>query len=97
MQVKFGTQIILAASIIVGVIYFMISTKSLIDLRNAILFGVVTFLVITWFALKVDTGAKYSAFCLSGDKNVNYWRVAHVLFPIGDLVNVVAFHTCNKK
>ena len=70
-----------------------------------ILIALLLFAILTHILVKVETSAIYSMKCIHG---INYrtklksfqhglFRFLHLLPLVGDLVNVVLFHTCTRK
>ena len=70
-----------------------------------VVFALVIFAILTHILVKVETSAIYSMKCIYG---TNYrtelktsthglFRFLHLLPLVGDVVNVVLFHTCTRK
>jgi hypothetical protein len=110
-NVKIGTWIIIAITIVLTII-FVVTNETKEDETNEysaghyILFAIVTFAIVTFLALKTEMSAVYSMKCIHGieyrktlSNTAHFWyRVLHVIpFFAGDLTNVVLFHTCTRK
>ncbi len=69
------------------------------------LFGVIVFAVITYMAVKIDMSAVYTMKCRHGadyrekltDREHVLYRLWHSIPIVGDLTNIVLFHTCSRK